>query len=617
MASIERERVPSPRPIAAKEIPLIDRVEEMTLLKEAVDRAILGGGSLVFLYGEAGIGKTRMARELRAYAHLRGMQVLYGRCPALFRMDGVPPYILWREVIRDYLENCSPEQLYRVVGFYPAEIAKLVPELGQKLRGIPQSFQINPEQEQNRLFEAVSQFITNISRDTPLLVVLDDLQWTDPSSLLLLHYMARGGQRTSLLLLGAYRSTDIDVKHPLSPVLTELNRERLPQSIQLKRMPLNDVSEMIKSILEQDDVPAEFCKLVYEKTRGNPFFAEEVIKSLKEEDVIYREEEKWKFKEISKIEFPETVKNVVKARISRLDEDCQNVLTLASFVGNDFTLEAICALTGIEENKLLELMDKMLKKGLIKEREIRGEGVCSFAVTVLVNGLAGGTTILGGKSTAEISDTNPTLITPAGYVFSIWGIIYILLGIFVIFQALPVEKGKEYHGKIGWLFVLSSLLNIAWLFLWQFEYLSLSVVLMFLLLASLISIYLRLNIGKSSVPLREKLAVHVPFSVYLGWITIASIANVSVALVSAGWDGFGISQEIWAALIIVIALVITLLVIATRKDAAYGLVIIWALAGIAVKQSGYSNIVMLAETGAIITVIALAASILLSRSGHK
>jgi predicted ATPase len=208
----------------------------MKLLKEAVDRTIQGEGGLVLLYGEAGIGKTRLARELRAYAHLRGMQVLYGRCPALFRMDGVPPYILWKEVIKDYLEACTPEQLYRVIGYYPAEVAKLVPELSQKLRSIPQSFPISPGQEQNRLFEAVSQFITNISRETPLLVVLDDLQWTDPSSLLLLHYMARGVQKTPLLILGAYRSTDIDAKHPLSPVLSELNRERLPQSVSLKRM---------------------------------------------------------------------------------------------------------------------------------------------------------------------------------------------------------------------------------------------------------------------------------------------------------------------------------------------------------------------------------------------
>jgi tetratricopeptide (TPR) repeat protein/KaiC/GvpD/RAD55 family RecA-like ATPase len=351
----------------------------MSALKEAVYRAIHGEGGLVFVYGEAGIGKTRLLRELGAYAQSRGVQVLHGRCPALFRMDGVPPYVIWKEVIKDYLETCIPEQLYRVIGYYPAEVAKLVPELGQKLRTIPQSFPISPEQEQNRLFEAVSQFITNISQETPLLVVLDDLQWTDPSSLLLLHYLARGMQKTPLLLLGAYRSTDIDAKHPLTPILSELKRECLPQSVSLKRMSLEDTSEMIRQILGQDDVQPEFCKMVYEKTRGNPFFTAEVIESLKEEETIYREENKWKTREISEIEFPETVKNVLKARYSRLDDECQNVLTLASFVGNDFTLEAMCAVTGIEKSTLLKLMDKLFKTGLIKERVIRGEGICSFA----------------------------------------------------------------------------------------------------------------------------------------------------------------------------------------------------------------------------------------------
>jgi predicted ATPase/KaiC/GvpD/RAD55 family RecA-like ATPase len=377
--SLERDRVPSPRPVASKEVPLVDRTEEMNVLKEAVYKAVHSEGGLVFVHGEAGIGKTRLLREVGAYARSRGVQVLYGRCPALFRMDGVPPYIIWKEVIRDYLETCTLEHLDRVIGFYPAEVAKLVPEISQKLRTVPQSFQISPEQEQNRLFEAVSQFITNIAREAPLLVILDDLQWTDPSSLLLLHYLARGVHKTSLLLLGAYRSTDIDDKHPLTLVLAELNRERLPQEITLNRMSLNDVSEMIKGILEQEDVPEEFCRLVYNKTRGNPFFAEEVVKSLKEEGAIYREEGVWKFKEISAIEFPKSVKNVIKARINRLDAECQNVLTMASFIGNDFTLEAMSALTNIEENTLLELMDKLLKTGLIKEREVHGEGICSFA----------------------------------------------------------------------------------------------------------------------------------------------------------------------------------------------------------------------------------------------
>ena len=244
---------------------------------------------------------------------------------------------------------------------------------------------------------------------------------------------------------------------------------------------------------------------------------------------------------------------------------------------------------------------------------LKWSNIIAFALTVIVNSLAGSTTLIGGVNTAQISDSNPTLITPAGYVFSIWGIIYVLLGIFVIFQALPSQKEKEYTKKIGWLFVLSSIINIAWLFLWQYRLLSLSVVLMFLLLATLIMIYLRLGIGKSPVTLRERLATHVPFSVYLGWITIASIANVSAALVSVNWNGFGIDPEIWASLIVIVALLIALLVIATRKDIAYGLVIVWALIGIAVKQSGNQNIVMLTEASAIIVLLSLPATVLLRK----
>jgi len=379
LASLERGRVPIPRPVAPKEAPLVDRTEEMNVLKEAVYKAVQGEGCLILVHGEAGIGKTRLLREVGAYAQSCGVQVLHGRCPALFRMDGVPPYIIWKEVIKDYLGACTPEQLHRVIGFYPAEVAKLVPELSQKLRMIPQSIPISPEQEQNRLFEAVSQFITNVSQETPLLVILDDLQWTDPSSLLLLHYLARGMHKTPLLLLCAYRSTEVDDRHPLTPVLAELNRERLPQEIQLKRMSLSDVSELIKNILEQEDVPKEFCKLVYDKTRGNPFFAEEVVKSLKEEGIICREKSEWKFKEVSVIEFPKSVRNVVKARISRLDQECQNVLTMASFVGNEFGFDALREVTGLGEGKLLELIDGLFKTGLIKEQAIHGKRSCSFA----------------------------------------------------------------------------------------------------------------------------------------------------------------------------------------------------------------------------------------------
>ena len=243
---------------------------------------------------------------------------------------------------------------------------------------------------------------------------------------------------------------------------------------------------------------------------------------------------------------------------------------------------------------------------------LRFSNILAFALTILVNALAGSTTLIGGQVTADISDANFTLITPAGYVFSIWGVIYVLLGIFVIFQALPSQKNQDYQNKIGWLFILSSVLNIVWIFLWQFEYLIFSVFIMFMLLATLIAIYLRLDIGKSSVDLREKVAFHLPFSTYLGWITIASIANVATTLVSINWDGFGLDPELWALLIIIIALLLSLTVVITRKDVAYGLVIIWAFIGISAAQTA-QNIITLTQISALIVLVTLVATILLQK----
>lgn len=153
--------------------------------------------------------------------------------------------------------------------------------------------------------------------------------------------------------------------------------------------------------------------------------------------------------------------------------------------------------------------------------------------------------------------------------------------------------------------MLSGLLNVLWLFLWHYDQIALSVLLMFALLATLIAIYLRLQIGRSTLPLKEKLCVHLPFSVYLGWITVATIANVATALTAINWDGFGISNETWAVLVIIVALAITLTVIITRRDVAYSLVLIWALVGIIVKQTENQSVVITAAASAIIIAVAL------------
>jgi benzodiazapine receptor len=239
---------------------------------------------------------------------------------------------------------------------------------------------------------------------------------------------------------------------------------------------------------------------------------------------------------------------------------------------------------------------------------LRFGNIVAFIVTLVVNGLAG-TTILNGRTTAEVSDLYSSPFTPAGYVFGIWGIIYALLTVFVIYQALPKKKDKLFQKQISVLFILSSLFNTIWLLLWQYDYITWSVVVMFALLATLSTIYLRLGIGKSSAVRTEKLCVHLPFSVYLGWITVASIANVAAALVSIGWTGLGLGSETWAIIAIGIALMATLAVIIVRKDFVYSLVVVWALAGIAVKQNMYPTIVLITEEAITVILVALALSL--------
>ena len=233
--------------------------------------------------------------------------------------------------------------------------------------------------------------------------------------------------------------------------------------------------------------------------------------------------------------------------------------------------------------------------------------IVGFAGTVLVNVLAN-TLPIAGKTTGELSDLYPNLFVPTGYTFAIWGVIYILLALFVIYQARDIHKLNKdpLVEKIGVWFIISSLANMAWIFAWHYEKVFLSLIIMLLLLISLIGIYLRLGIGITDVSKEEKFLVHLPFSVYLGWITVATIANVTAFLVDINWRAFGLSEATWTALVIIVATLITLTVLRRREDIFYSFVVIWALIGIFVRRVSADVIypVLIIWIVAAITVIA-------------
>ena len=238
--------------------------------------------------------------------------------------------------------------------------------------------------------------------------------------------------------------------------------------------------------------------------------------------------------------------------------------------------------------------------------------IIAVIITIIVNGLANILPI-GGKNTAELSDNIPNLFVPAGITFAIWGIIYVLTILFAIYLAKDLFKNEKtttpFLEKISYFFILISIANIIWIFLWHYEQVLLSLLAMLILFASLLLMYLRLNIGKEKVSLKERIFIHVPISVYIGWITVATIANVTAVLVTIGWNGFGISEEIWTMLVIIVAAIITILMLIKRKDYAYSAVIIWALIGIYLKRIADDQIygvqIQIAYTAVIAIVIIL------------
>jgi len=212
--------------------------------------------------------------------------------------------------------------------------------------------------------------------------------------------------------------------------------------------------------------------------------------------------------------------------------------------------------------------------------------ILALTVNVLASTLP-----LNGQNTGEISDRFQVYFVPAGYVFSIWGIIYIGWIAFTIFQFQSAQKEGPRLRKLGYLFAIGNIANAAWLFCWHYNMFGLSVLVMLVLLGLLIAGYLRLDVNRTAVSRTEYWSVDVMFSVYLGWITVATVANITDWLYFIGWNGFGIPAQTWAVIMLVVASLLGLAMAIRRRDVGYLAVLVWAFIGIALKQTSAPMVV--------------------------
>jgi hypothetical protein len=213
-------------------------------------------------------------------------------------------------------------------------------------------------------------------------------------------------------------------------------------------------------------------------------------------------------------------------------------------------------------------------------------------ISALTVNILASTLPLNRQNTGEISDRFQVYFVPAGYVFSIWGVIYLGWIAFIVFQFRSSQKENSRLRRLGYLFAISNIFNAAWLFAWHYNLFGLSVLIMLTLLGLLIASYLRLDVNRVAATRAERWSVDIPFSIYLGWITVATAANITDWLYLVEWNGFGIPAQTWAVIMLAVASLLGVLMTLTRRDAAYLFVLVWSFIGIAVKQTPAPTVVL-------------------------
>jgi len=326
-------------------------------LTTAFENACRGQGRMVLLAGEAGSGKTRMAEQLATTARMRRACVVVGQC---YEGQGSPAFWPWVQVIRTYAEIKPDEALSRALGSGAAAVKELVTEIGARVPHMETLPSLEPEQARFRLFESTTNFLKNASREQPLVVVLDDLHWADPPSLRLLEFLARDIAGERILVIGTYRDADLLGDHPLRRALAELNRQGSCELLAMEPLTDVDVGRYIE--LSTGLTPAgSLRKAVFERTEGNPFFVQQVVKLLVSEGRL----ENMKEDSSLPMRIPQGVREAILRQLERLPADCNRMLSIAALAGREFRFEAVEPLCGLRGERLFDMLDAAMAAGVL------------------------------------------------------------------------------------------------------------------------------------------------------------------------------------------------------------------------------------------------------------
>ena len=334
----------------------VGRERELAELVAGLDDAFAGRGGLFLLAGEPGIGKSRLAEELIAYAGARGARILVGRC---WEAGGAPAYWPWVQSLRPYLRDIDAESLRSHLREGAGDVARLFPELCDVLADLPSAPPIESEGARFRLFDSMTAFLKRVATTRPLVLVLDDLHAADEPSLLLLRFLARELGDSRLLIVGAYRDVDPTLADPLATTLAELAREPVTRTLALAGLGEADVARFIE-LTAPGASAADLGPAVHAETDGNPLFVSETVRLLAAEGRLDEPA-------TAPLAIPRSVRDVIGRRLRRLSDECNRLLALASVLGREFDLDALAGVSGLERDGILELLDEGIEARVVSE----------------------------------------------------------------------------------------------------------------------------------------------------------------------------------------------------------------------------------------------------------
>ena len=345
---------------------MVGRAADLTALQVLIDQTKQGEGQVALISGEAGIGKSRLVAEGKTYATVQGFRLLQGNC---FPGDISCPYAPFLDLLRSHFGSQSRTEIAAELRPFAREFFQLVPDLvplPPDSTPFPPLTPLEPEQEKRRLFEALTHCFTGLATKQPGMLIVEDVHWSDDTSLEFLHYLARRCARYPLLLLVTYRNDE--VHSSLSHWLTQLDRERLAHEFPLARLTRNDLDVMLRAIFALPrSVQFELPNPIYTLTEGNPFFIEEILKSLVVAGEIVDTYGTWNRRPLSELHVPRSLHDVVQQRTDQLSEPAKQVLRLAAIAGRRFDFALLQQLTQLDEQQMLTLMKELIASQLVVE----------------------------------------------------------------------------------------------------------------------------------------------------------------------------------------------------------------------------------------------------------